>query len=136
MRTVGGLRPPRITRRYGNRKLYDTADGRHVTLDKIASLVARGEEVEVVDHRNGRDLTGLTLAQVLLDGIKRRTARLPPSVLCRLVPRAARPRRGVARGVGGLMSRRRLSLDAALSLRQGVAGVERGRRPGSTGDGS
>ncbi|OFV87959.1 MAG: hypothetical protein A2V74_01925 [Acidobacteria bacterium RBG_16_70_10] len=140
MRTVGGLRPPRIIRRYGNRKLYDTADGRHVTLDKIASLVARGEEVEVVDHRNGRDLTGLTLAQVLLDGIKRRTARIPRSVLCRLIRLAARPspawgdwpepheaaaraRAEVERVVGGLMSRRRLSLDDALSLRQEVAGV-------------
>jgi len=62
---------PRPIRRYGNRKLYDPGAGRYVTLEDVARIVAGGHEVEVVDQKTGEDLTSLTLAQVLLEGVKR-----------------------------------------------------------------
>ena len=83
---------PRIIKRYANRKLYDPAARRYVTLEAIAALVARGDEIEVVDQATDEDLTTLVLAQVLLEGIRQRTARLPRQVLARLIRIADAPR--------------------------------------------
>ena len=68
---------PRSIRRYGNRKLYDAAARRYVTLEDVARLVADGHEVEVVDQKTGEDLTSLTLAQVILEGVKQGASRHP-----------------------------------------------------------
>jgi polyhydroxyalkanoate synthesis repressor PhaR len=120
-------------RRYGNRKLYHVGRRRYITLDEIATLVARGEEVAVVDRKTGEDLTSLTLAQILLEGQRQRTARIPRPLLVQLVrlsagaaggswPRpkevAQQARREAERIVGGLLARGRLSLEEALALRQ------------------
>ena len=125
---------PRTIKRYGNRKLYDAAAGRYVTLAELAALVARGQEVEVLDQKTGDDLTNLTLAQALLDGIRQGASRLPRQVLTRLIRIAAAPKAlgaewpgpeeaaGRARSeaeqlVAGLLGRGRLSLDDAVAQR-------------------
>jgi len=125
---------PRTIKRYGNRKLYDAAAGRYVTLAELAALVARGQEVEVLDQKTGDDLTNLTLAQALLDGIRQGASRLPRQVLTRLIRIAAAPqalgaewpgpeeaagraRSEAERLVAGLLGRGRLSLDDAVALR-------------------
>ncbi|TNF63965.1 MAG: hypothetical protein EP303_02095 [Deltaproteobacteria bacterium] len=59
--------PIRVIKRYANRKLYDTRDSKYVTLDRIAELVRSGEEVKVVDNRTKRDLTKVTLAQIIYE---------------------------------------------------------------------
>ena len=59
--------PIRVIKRYANRKLYDTRDSKYVTLDRIAELVRNGEEVKVVDNRTKRDLTKVTLAQIIYE---------------------------------------------------------------------
>ena len=128
---------PRAIRRYGNRKLYDPAAGRYVTLEDVARIVAGGREVEVVDQQTGEDLTNLTLAQVLLEGVKKGASRLPRQVLSRLIRVAAGPasawggwpepqdaagraRREAERIVSRVLARGRLSLDEAVALRQDV----------------
>ncbi len=58
----------------------------------MAALVSRGDDLEVVDQATGEDLTTLILAQVLLDGVRQRTARLPRQVLARLIRIAGAPR--------------------------------------------
>ena len=68
---------PRTIRRYGNRKLYDPAARRYVTLQQLAGLVARGEDVRVLDQRDGADLTNLTLAQALLESVRQGRAGSP-----------------------------------------------------------
>jgi polyhydroxyalkanoate synthesis repressor PhaR len=125
---------PRTIKRYGNRKLYDATAGRYVTLAELAALVARGQDVEVLDQKTGADLTNLTLAQALLDGIRQGASRLPRQVLTRLIRIAAAPKAlggewpgpeeaaGRARSeaerlVAGLLGRGRLSLDDAVALR-------------------
>jgi polyhydroxyalkanoate synthesis repressor PhaR len=130
----------RVIKRYGNRKLYDARAGRHVTLEDVARLVAGGEDVRVVDQASGADLTALTLAQVVLDGVKERTARIPGQVLARLIrygwtatrsarpewsaPQAAARARGEAeRIVGRLLGQGRLTLEEGLALRQEIAGT-------------
>jgi polyhydroxyalkanoate synthesis repressor PhaR len=130
----------RQVRRYPNRKLYDPGARRYVTLEDLASAVAAGEEVQVLDQKSGEDLTNLVLAQVVMEGVKERTARIPRQVLTRLVrfglgsakPKAALPpppppdlatraREEAERIVAGLLTRGRLSLEEALGLRQEIA---------------
>jgi polyhydroxyalkanoate synthesis repressor PhaR len=82
---------PRVLKRYANRKLYDPAARRYVTLEDIAALVASGEEVQIVDQETGEDLTNLVLAQALLEGVRQRTARIPRQVLTRLIRLAGGP---------------------------------------------
>jgi polyhydroxyalkanoate synthesis repressor PhaR len=84
---------PRVRqiKRYANRKLYDTDTRRYVTLDAVAALVARGNEIEVRDQSSGEDLTTLVLAQALLEGVRQRTTRIPRQVLTRLIRLAGGP---------------------------------------------
>ncbi len=128
---------PRPIRRYGNRKLYDPQTRRYVTLEGLARLVAEGHEIEVTDQATGEDLTSLTLAQVLLEGVKQGASRIPRQVLTRLIRIAAGPatawgewpepkdtasraRKEAELIVARALVRGRLSLDDAVSLRQDV----------------
>jgi polyhydroxyalkanoate synthesis repressor PhaR len=85
MKASASASGPRLIRRYENRKLYDTARRRYVTLEELARLVGSGEDVHVEDQRTGEDLTAMVLAQVILEGIKERTTRIPGQVLARLI---------------------------------------------------
>ncbi len=62
---------PRVIKRYGNRKLYDTETSRYVTLDGVADLVRAGEDVRVVDNDTGEDLTAVTFAQIIFEQQKK-----------------------------------------------------------------
>jgi polyhydroxyalkanoate synthesis repressor PhaR len=138
----------RVVRRYGNRKLYDTHSRRYVTLDGLGALVAAGHEVEVLDQATGEDITAVVLAQVILEGVRTRTARIPRQVLAGLVrlgagtvsvaaewpPAHAAVKAGqeaerIARQVMG-----RLTIEEALALRQEIAeALERGMREAQRG---
>jgi polyhydroxyalkanoate synthesis repressor PhaR len=76
-----------LIKKYANRKLYDTNTRRYVTLDRIAELVREGHEVRVVERDTGRDLTAVTLSQVLLVEGKEEERRgsLPEAVLTDLI---------------------------------------------------
>ncbi len=65
LRVVGP--PPRIVKRYANRKLYDTMSSRYVKLDEIADFVRNGVEVRVVEHPSGRDITSAALAHIIFE---------------------------------------------------------------------
>ena len=52
-------------RRYSNRKLYDTNESHYVTLLDLAVAVRKGDDVLVVDHASGQDITAQTLAQAI-----------------------------------------------------------------------
>jgi polyhydroxyalkanoate synthesis repressor PhaR len=133
-----GSTAPRQITRYENRKLYDAADRCYVTLDHLRARVVAGEDLEVVDQKTGEDLTTLTLAQVLLDGLRASTARVPRQVLAHLIrlafgpavawgeaggpsEAAARARQEVERLAGGLLARGRLTLDDAAALRHDLS---------------
>ena len=57
--------------KYGNRRLYRTDESRYVTLGEIAEMVRSDQDFVVTDAKSGKDLTGLVLAQVILDEEKR-----------------------------------------------------------------
>ena len=65
-----------LIKKYGNRRLYDTAGSRYITLEELAEIVRREDSVRVVDAKTGEDLTTSTLAQIIVEG--RGAARLLP----------------------------------------------------------
>ena len=75
----------RVIKRYTNRKLYDTEESRYVTLEEIAGMVKAGEEVQIVDNRSGKDLTEVTLAQILFEEQKKQTTRMPLGMLKEII---------------------------------------------------
>ena len=85
MKAGATRRAERTIRRYDNRKLYDAEARRYVTLDELSRLIGGGTEVRVVEQRTGEDITTVVLAQVVLEGIKQRTATIPHQVLSRLI---------------------------------------------------
>jgi polyhydroxyalkanoate synthesis repressor PhaR len=126
-----------VIKRYENRKLYDPQARAYVTLADLSRMVAQGGEIQVVDQKTGEDLTTLVLAQVVLEGVKERTADIPRQVLAHLIRLAARPAaswtepaqeaasRARAEGeriAAGLIAKGRLTLDEALAVRQEIAG--------------
>lgn len=74
-----------IIKRYQNRKLYDTAASRYVTLEDIAQMIKRGEEVRIVDNKTKKDLTAVTLAQILYEEEKSERSLLPLAILKKIV---------------------------------------------------
>ena len=74
-----------LIKRYPNRKLYDTEAKQYITLEGIAALIRLGEEVQVVDHASGEDLTAVTLTQIIFEQEKKRKGFLPKAVLTGLV---------------------------------------------------
>jgi polyhydroxyalkanoate synthesis repressor PhaR len=75
----------RLIKRYPNRKLYDTLGRRYITLAGLSELIRQGEEITVVDHATGDDLTAATLAQVISGQERRRRGGFPGSVLSQLL---------------------------------------------------
>lgn len=98
-----------LIKRYPNRKLYDTEAKQYITLEGIATLIRQGQEVRVVDHATGEDLTAVTLSQVILEQEKRQDGFLPQTVLT-----------GLIRAGGERMSTLRRALASPLDLARHV----------------
>ena len=71
----------RIVKKYQNRKLYDTKDSCYITLDDIAKMIKRGEEVKVVDNKTKGDVTSIILTQILVEQEKASKSILPLTML-------------------------------------------------------
>jgi polyhydroxyalkanoate synthesis repressor PhaR len=76
---------PVVIKKYGNRRLYDTAGSRYVNLDDIASLIREGREVKVVDAKSGRDITRVVLTQIITEDAKEKPTGLPLELLRQLI---------------------------------------------------
>jgi len=75
----------KIIKRYQNRKLYDTDASCYVTLDEIAEMIQQGEDVTVVDNRNQKDITAITLTQIIFEKQKRSESPVPISTLRHII---------------------------------------------------
>jgi polyhydroxyalkanoate synthesis repressor PhaR len=98
-----------VIKRYPNRKLYNTQEKRYINLEKLSDLIRGGEEVQVIDHVSGEDLTTMTLSQVIIEQEKRRTGFLPGPVLS-----------GLIRAGGGTLDMIRRSLSLSLDIMRHV----------------
>jgi polyhydroxyalkanoate synthesis repressor PhaR len=94
-----------VIKRYPNRKLYDTEAKRYITLEGIAELIRQGEDVTVVDHASGEDMTAVTLTQIIAEQEKKQNGFLPQAVL-----------KGLVRAGGDTISTLRHSLALPLNL--------------------
>jgi polyhydroxyalkanoate synthesis repressor PhaR len=74
-----------VIKKYGNRRLYDTAASRYVNLDDIARFIREGKEVKVVDAKSGRDLTRVVLTQIITEDAKDKPTGLPLELLRQLI---------------------------------------------------
>ena len=76
---------PVLIKKYGNRRLYDTAGSRYVNLDDIAALIRDGKDVQVVDAKTGQDLTRIILTQIVMEDAKQKPAGLPLELLRQII---------------------------------------------------
>jgi len=59
--------PPRLIKKYPNRRLYDTQSSAYITLGDIKSLVMDQAIFQVIDAKSGDDLTRSILLQIILE---------------------------------------------------------------------
>jgi polyhydroxyalkanoate synthesis repressor PhaR len=57
----------RLIKKYANRRLYDAAQSRHITIDDIRNMVVAGTRVKVIEDKTNEDITRLVLLQVIAD---------------------------------------------------------------------
>src|SRR5271154_5114852 len=57
----------RLIKKYANRRLYDSTESRHVTLEDIRKMIVSGAKVKIVDDKSGEDLTRAVLLQVIAE---------------------------------------------------------------------
>lgn len=72
---------PRLIKRYGSRKLYDTAESRYISLDEIARLIREGAQIRVEDNKTGEDVTAAVLTQLIAEESRRDGNTLPKGFL-------------------------------------------------------
>lgn len=75
----------RVIKKYSDRRLYDSSTSRYVTLEDVARMVREGVQLRVVDAQSGRDLTYVTLTQIILENAREREIPLPLHMLEQLV---------------------------------------------------
>lgn len=76
---------PILIKKYGNRRLYDTAGSRYVNLEDLAAHIRAGREVRVVDAKTGKDLTRVVLTQIITEDAKDKPTGLPLELLRQLI---------------------------------------------------
>jgi polyhydroxyalkanoate synthesis repressor PhaR len=74
-----------LLKRYTNRKLYDPQESRYVTLDEVAEMIRRGQEIVVTDVATGEDLTSVVLAQIIVETERQHRTALPTAFLHQLI---------------------------------------------------
>ncbi len=65
--TTKNMSNERLIKKYANRRLYDSTESRHVTLEDIRKMIVSGAKVKVVDDKSGEDLTRAVLLQVIAE---------------------------------------------------------------------
>ncbi|MGO8985288.1 MAG: polyhydroxyalkanoate synthesis regulator DNA-binding domain-containing protein [Terriglobales bacterium] len=76
---------PILIKKYENRRLYDSTHSEYVNLDDIARFVREGKDVQIVDAKTGKDLTRVTLTQIITEDAKGKPTGLPLELLRQLI---------------------------------------------------
>jgi len=76
---------PILIKKYENRRLYDSTNSEYVNLDDIARFVREGKDVQIVDAKTGKDLTRVTLTQIITEDAKGKPTGLPLELLRELI---------------------------------------------------
>ncbi len=76
---------PITIKKYANRRLYNTATSKYVTLDDLSQMVKAGEDFIVVDAKSGDDITRPVLTQIIFEEEAKGENLLPVSFLRQLI---------------------------------------------------
>ena len=76
---------PITIKKYANRRLYNTATSKYVTLDDLAEMVKSGVEFVVVDAKSGSDITRSVLTQIIFEEESKGQNLLPIKFLRQLI---------------------------------------------------
>ena len=57
----------RLIKKYPNRRLYDTAESRYITLDEVREMVLQEVPFKVVDRQTNEDITRNILLQIIME---------------------------------------------------------------------
>ena len=76
---------PTVIKKYANRRLYNTATSRYVTLEDLCEMVKDGEDFVVFDAKSGEDITRSVLTQIIVEEESKGTNLLPISFLRQLI---------------------------------------------------
>jgi len=57
----------RIIKKYANRRLYDTAASKHVTLSDIRKMIVDGFDIQIIEDTSGDDITRPLLLQIIVE---------------------------------------------------------------------
>jgi len=74
-----------VIKKYGNRRLYDTANSQYINLDEVARMVRDGRDIQVVDAVTGEDLTRTVLTQIVVEQSKGEDSAFPLDVLRQMI---------------------------------------------------
>jgi polyhydroxyalkanoate synthesis repressor PhaR len=74
-----------LIKRYANRKLYDTESKRYITLDGIAEMIRQEQDVKVIDHETGEDITAVTQAQIIFEQERKLRSGIPRTVFTNII---------------------------------------------------
>lgn len=72
---------PKVIKKYGNRKLYDTEQSSYVVLKDIEKMIRNEEEIQVIDNETQDDITVPTLTQIIFSSEKKSKVCPPINVL-------------------------------------------------------
>jgi len=78
-------KPTVVIKKYGDRRLYDSSASRYVKLEDVAKMIRDGIDVRVEDARTGKDLTSMTLTQIVMENAREQETALPLQLLRQLV---------------------------------------------------
>ena len=72
---------PKIIKKYGNRKLYDTQQSCYVVLKDIEKMIRNKEDIQIIDNETQDDITISTLTQIIFSSEKKSKVSPPVNVL-------------------------------------------------------
>ncbi len=57
----------RIIKKYPNRRIYDTAESKYITLGDVRNMVVEGVDFQVIDTQTKKDVTRSILLQIIIE---------------------------------------------------------------------
>ena len=79
------VKQPKIIKRYGNRKLYDTEQSSYVVLSDLQKMIRNNEEIRVIDNETKNDITISTFIQIIFGAEKKAKHSAPLDVLRNII---------------------------------------------------
>jgi len=63
------LSNPRIIKKYGSRRLYDTVESVYISFAQLGKIIADGFEIQVLDAKTKEDVTQQTLTSYCIENV-------------------------------------------------------------------